>query len=1375
HAQSPLSKFSAVVTGNSTINFSDESTGNPTALAWEFSGGNPSSSTAANPSVSYAAAGNYLVKLTVTNSFGSSTISTPISVSEAGMIDLCTGRYDDGTLMTNGTLDSDWTYTNGNGSSGTASSRYDASGWSYPQLITFPGPKRSTFITSNIGVGLSTYVSKSFTIPANLNAIFSLETLAWDRQTTYLVKENTDGTTMETLISNSSATPAIYTTRNTNFDGPISEGNYRIKVVVDNQRSTQRNSASVAGFISLGLIATTNPVVEFTSDAVNACKDAMVVFSTTENTGSTYDWTFTDGTNVITATGAHPSVVFAVAGYYDAELKVTHSNGQISILQISDYIQITNCITTDYTKSPNSYIFDPSQNNAGLYIPVKKAYVMWSSNEYLREGGTNTPIPSGTNTASLYWEDVPGLIKSVALEGIGENAKIKVLVDKKKGKGNAVVSYKVNDQIYWSWHVWVTDDPTQNGSTFSQQFETDINNQPFQVKYLDRNLGATSKEFLGNEWNKSGGLMYQWGRKDPIPTFVYKDYSFYEIYNENGTIRHKDTPTVPNSTKFIDNTARPYDEIGKNIKYSVQNPLTILHNTDSGTWFSKEQYRNSTTAWDLWADNYRGGMSNASSSNTSLKADSKSYELKSSFDPCPNGWRVPSHYGRITTNNNHSPFGRYNSGVNDDTNASNNALTPTAQNTALPGAKVYPGLGYDFRENSNRNLGVIPVSGNYEYYPNDVSPNSEPHIEFQDEAADGAIWEATYAQGGTRAFKYISEPTSGTHGSHKIFINELPQSKDGNAVRCMKDPNLFTVATASYGATDFPTEFVPETDPVNYFEGELNLPNSYMIANHTTSPKTINIPIKKAFSVFAKYFPEDYDVNFGSGALSNLKTAVLWTDNNQLISQLSFNSSSASRNSELVVNINPQQYGNAVVILYNGNLSNPQILWSWHIWATDEEVSNYRYTNDSTLSATYHIINPTPSRKPPLTTTFMDRNLGAVSAMPTALKDNPSDAALLNKAKESGGLHFQWGRKDPIPSFIKPGGSTYSIYKGITEITPSAGFSLAYTNISSSNYLTNYTENYNSYSTAAGVLSGNKKYINAEKVLKYSVKNPLTFLYHNTIHNPAVYDWISDENGLAPDRWGHADKKSPFDPCPQGWRVPDVMAVIQENGSSPWYNGKINGNTQHNPHYIGSNYGGVHIESAGIMYGWILNNPNYNIGNFPNTSFRGNGNTNTIYTNKAYTGVWSSGASQHLEGNSIGMRIKTESGGHMLASGDQVSPQTAMNVRCAKDEPRYLGMTPIPPDSYITPETSSDKMLNNMAASVDNQEKISLYPNPVTDILTVKTSEPFNYIIYGVDGKKVISGSEIKSAIDISALIQGNYIIDIITKKSSKSLKFIKK
>ncbi|CAL2089631.1 conserved protein of unknown function precursor containing a T9SS type A C-terminal secretion signal [Tenacibaculum sp. 190524A02b] len=58
-----------------TTTFQDVSSGQPTSWQWEFPGGTPATSTAEKPEVTYAGAGEYDVKLTVTNVFGTSTIT----------------------------------------------------------------------------------------------------------------------------------------------------------------------------------------------------------------------------------------------------------------------------------------------------------------------------------------------------------------------------------------------------------------------------------------------------------------------------------------------------------------------------------------------------------------------------------------------------------------------------------------------------------------------------------------------------------------------------------------------------------------------------------------------------------------------------------------------------------------------------------------------------------------------------------------------------------------------------------------------------------------------------------------------------------------------------------------------------------------------------------------------------------------------------------------------------------------------------------------------------------------------------------------------------------------------------------------------------
>lgn len=103
--------------------------------------------------------------------------------------------------------------------------------------------------------------------------------------------------------------------------------------------------------------------------------------------------------------------------------------------------------------------------------------------------------------------------------------------------------------------------------------------------------------------------------------------------------------------------------------------------------------------------------------------------------------------------------------------------------------------------------------------------------------------------------------------------------------------------------------------------------------------------------------------------------SLVWTDN---VNKISPNSNIKSVNVEgtgptgyLVVERGAAQ-GNAVVAIKN---SVGKILWSWHIWVT----------NDT----------PTAIGK------FMDRNLGAIGNTPGAVATK--------------GLLYQWGRKDPFP------------------------------------------------------------------------------------------------------------------------------------------------------------------------------------------------------------------------------------------------------------------------------------------------------------------------------------------------------------------------
>jgi hypothetical protein len=74
----PTASFTSAPVSGHTIQFSDTSSGSPTSWSWDFGDGGTSNQQ--NPSHAYAAAGNYSVKLTVTNAGGSSQVVKVIAV-----------------------------------------------------------------------------------------------------------------------------------------------------------------------------------------------------------------------------------------------------------------------------------------------------------------------------------------------------------------------------------------------------------------------------------------------------------------------------------------------------------------------------------------------------------------------------------------------------------------------------------------------------------------------------------------------------------------------------------------------------------------------------------------------------------------------------------------------------------------------------------------------------------------------------------------------------------------------------------------------------------------------------------------------------------------------------------------------------------------------------------------------------------------------------------------------------------------------------------------------------------------------------------------------------------------------------------------------
>ena len=95
----PAASFSASTTApavNSLVLFADTSAGAPASWAWDFGDGTGSSER--NPAHAYRAEGAFVVRLTVTNASGSSSVTAPLTVTAAGVLRLIAAHPFDLTL-----------------------------------------------------------------------------------------------------------------------------------------------------------------------------------------------------------------------------------------------------------------------------------------------------------------------------------------------------------------------------------------------------------------------------------------------------------------------------------------------------------------------------------------------------------------------------------------------------------------------------------------------------------------------------------------------------------------------------------------------------------------------------------------------------------------------------------------------------------------------------------------------------------------------------------------------------------------------------------------------------------------------------------------------------------------------------------------------------------------------------------------------------------------------------------------------------------------------------------------------------------------------------------------------------------------------------
>ena len=251
--------------------------------------------------------------------------------------------------------------------------------------------------------------------------------------------------------------------------------------------------------------------------------------------------------------------------------------------------------------------------------------------------------------------------------------------------------------------------------------------------------------------------------------------------------------------------------------------------------------------------------------------------------------------------------------------------------------------------------------------------------------------------------------------------------------------------------------------------------------------------------------------------------------------------------------------GNAVIAVYD---KDENIMWSWHIWVENDiqdiTYNSLTYRNYETVSGgTDHYEGRNPSADPLNNVRMMNMNLGATRASWSGAGD----------VLETYGLYYQWGRKDPLPG-------------------PSA-YNYSRSDLSTATY----------YYMDEGERSRIYEHLTSVPEVETSVRRPLDVIGTSLAGGTYPYDWLYESvDGL----WGYdptdkeVKKKTIYDPCPYGYRVPDEeLAALFDTYSRK-------SSDSHNSGY--ENSFGIVIPNGSVSGGTTASAANY----FPYAGWKGN-------------------------------------------------------------------------------------------------------------------------------------------------------------------------
>ena len=361
---------------------------------------------------------------------------------------------------------------------------------------------------------------------------------------------------------------------------------------------------------------------------------------------------------------------------------------------------------------------------------------------------------------------------------------------------------------------------------------------------------------------------------------------------------------------------------------------------------------------------------------------------------------------------------------------------------------------------------------------------------------------------------YAMSDGSGRRATYKIYLGGN-STGDMNLLRNTQ----YNVTTSLYGANDADTR-IDVTDVEPGSNTVLDPANCYMIdMSDVANGSQFIIPLSQVTKGWEKITSADYANNtpenlalktkveemFKSGKWEIKTLWKTWDGPSNITGVIVAGSTAANPLARLRIPASIPNGNNAVIELVSTESTEDgkkTVYWSWHLWFTDYK------PNESTNAKRKGKVHQYPvfanmSSGIYKNRYIMDRNLGAIIT-DVGVNDNLPLTTATADAFKYFGLMYQFGRKDPFMYAKEPSsGSTFADFynaDGNSMPTPTASAAVGSTSTS---------------------------------FLAKAVMNPTTF------YKEGSGNWTKESAGL----WGELNgttevDKSPFDPCPPGWRVP---------------------------------------------------------------------------------------------------------------------------------------------------------------------------------------------------------------------------------------------